>query len=384
MNADNPTLDLACDLIRRPSVTPADGDCQPLLASRLAPLGFVAEPLQTGGVDNLWLRRGTTGPLLVFAGHTDVVPTGPAEAWQSPPFEPQIREGILYGRGAADMKSSLAAFVTAIEQVLTEHPDLPGSLALLLTSDEEGPARDGTVRVIERLQARQETIDYCLVGEPTCVATLGDTIKNGRRGSLSGRLTVHGIQGHVAYPHLARNPVHELAPALAELAAERWDAGSADFPATTFQVSNIRGGTGAGNVIPGSVELLFNFRYSTASPADSLRHRTEDVLARHGLEYTLDWDHGAQPFLTPRGTLVDALVGSIADVTGVQAEVSTTGGTSDGRFIARWCRQVVEFGPVNASIHKVDEHVRVADLAPLARIYAGLIRRLLASAGTPA
>ena len=382
--ADNPTFDLACALIRRASVTPADAGCQTLLAERLAPLGFVAETLHAGGVDNLWLRRGTQAPLLVFAGHTDVVPTGPAEAWQSDPFAPTVRDGLLYGRGAADMKSSLAAFVVAIEQVLHAQPDLPGSIALLLTSDEEGPARDGTVRVIERLQSRQETIDYCVVGEPTCVDTLGDTIKNGRRGSLSGRLQVIGIQGHVAYPHLARNPVHQLAPALAELADTRWDDGSADFPATTFQVSNIRGGTGAGNVIPGTVELLFNFRYSTASPADHLRARTEAVLQRHGLEFVLDWDHGAQPFLTPRGPLVDALSASIAAETDVTAAVSTTGGTSDGRFIARWCRQVVEFGPINASIHKIDEHVRVADLAPLARIYAGLIRRLLATAGDAA
>ncbi len=379
--ATDPTFDLACALLCRPSVTPDDAGCQALLAERLAALGFVAETLHAGGVDNLWLRRGNQSPLLVFAGHTDVVPTGPVDAWHSPPFTPTVRDGMLFGRGAADMKSSLAAFVVAIEQVLTEHPGLPGSIALLLTSDEEGPARDGTVRVIERLQARQETIDYCLVGEPTCVDVLGDTIKNGRRGSLSGRLQVIGIQGHVAYPHLARNPVHQLAPALAELAAMQWDTGSADFPATTFQVSNIRGGTGAGNVIPGSVELLFNFRYSTASPADALRARTEDVLARHGLQYELVWDHGAQPFLTPRGPLVEALSASIAAETGVIAEVSTTGGTSDGRFIARWCRQVVEFGPINASIHKIDEHVRTADLAPLSRIYAGLIRRLLDPAG---
>jgi succinyl-diaminopimelate desuccinylase len=374
---DSAVFDLACALIRRPSVTPADAGCQDLLAARLSVLGFGAERIAVGAVDNLWLRRGTKGPLLVLAGHTDVVPPGPLDAWHSPPFDPVVREGMLHGRGAADMKSSLAAFVVAIEQVLAAHPDLPGSLALLLTSDEEGPAQDGTARVIERLQARQETIDWCVVGEPTCVDRLGDTIKNGRRGSLTGRLAVLGIQGHVAYPQLARNPVHQLAPALAELAATAWDNGSEHFPATTFQVSNIHAGTGAGNVIPGSVELLFNFRYSTASPAESLRARTEALLARHGLDYRLEWEHGAQPFLTAPGSLVDALRATIAEQTGVQAAVSTTGGTSDGRFIARWCREVVEFGPVNASIHKVDEHVLVADLPRLASIYAGLITRLL-------
>lgn len=382
MSSNQPTFDLACELIRRPSVTPDDAGCQALISARLQPLGFAAEALDVGGVQNLWLRRGDEAPLLVFAGHTDVVPPGPAGAWTTPPFEPTLRDGLLYGRGAADMKSSLAAFVVGIEQVLQRHPDLPGSIALLLTSDEEGPARDGTVRVIERLQARQETIDYCVVGEPTCVDRLGDMVKNGRRGSLSGRLEVRGVQGHVAYPHLARNPIHELGPALSELAATQWDDGSEDFPATTFQVSNIRGGTGAGNVIPGSVELLFNFRYSTASPADSLRARTDAILASHGLDYALDWEHGAQPFLTPRGALVDALQASIRTVTGLTAEVSTTGGTSDGRFIARWCREVVEFGPVNASIHKIDEHVRHGDLEPLAEIYAELVAQLLVARGT--
>ena len=377
MTIPNPILDLACELIRRRSVTPDDAGCQALIAQRLAPLGFRAESLVDGGVQNLWLRRGAGAPLLVFAGHTDVVPSGPEAAWTSPPFDPTVRAGRLYGRGAADMKSSLAAFVVAIESALAQDPGLPGSIALLLTSDEEGPATQGTVRVIERLQARQETIDYCLVGEPTCVDRLGDTVKNGRRGSLSGRLEVRGIQGHVAYPQLARNPVHALAPALAELTAQQWDAGNADFPATTFQVSNIHGGTGAGNVIPGSVELLFNFRYSTASPADSLRSRTEAILQRHGLEYALDWEHGAQPFLTPRGRLVEALQSSIAAVTGMAAAVSTTGGTSDGRFIARWCREVVEFGPLNASIHQIDESVAVDDLMPLAAVYRHLLELLL-------
>ena len=335
------------------------------------------ETLEIGGVKNLWLRRGNEAPLLVFAGHTDVVPTGPESAWHSPPFEPTIRDGVLFGRGSADMKSSLAAFVVAIEETLHEQPDLPGSIALLLTSDEEGPARDGTVRVVEKLQARHETMDFCVVGEPTCVSRLGDTIKNGRRGSLSGKLTVKGIQGHVAYPHLALNPIHRIAPALTELAATQWDEANEHFPATTFQVSNIHGGTGAGNVIPGSVELLFNFRYSTSSPAEQLQAQTEAILKRHGVEFDLEWDHGAQPFLTARGNLVDALRDSIKTVTGLKAEVSTTGGTSDGRFISRWCREVVEFGPINATIHQINEHVRVEDLAPLTEIYAGLIERLL-------
>jgi len=376
----HPTTELAIELIRRPSVTPEDQGCQDLIAQRLAPLGFIAETIEVGGVKNLWLRRGTAAPLLVFAGHTDVVPTGPESAWHSPPFEPMIREGLLFGRGSADMKSSLAAFVVAIEETLHEQPDLPGSIALLLTSDEEGPARDGTVRVVEKLQARHETMDFCVVGEPTCVNRLGDTIKNGRRGSLSGRLTVKGIQGHVAYPHLARNPIHDMAPALSELAQTQWDEANEDFPATTFQVSNIHGGTGAGNVIPGSVELLFNFRYSTSSPAEQLQAKTTEILKRHGIDFDLDWDHGAQPFLTARGALVDALRDSIRTVTGLKAEVSTTGGTSDGRFISRWCREVVEFGPINATIHQINEHVRVEDLAPLTEIYAGLIERLL---GTP-
>lgn len=373
----HPTVELAMELICRPSVTPDDAGCQSYIADRLAALGFVPETLEIGGVKNLWLRRGNEAPLLVFAGHTDVVPTGPESAWHSPPFEPTIRDGVLFGRGSADMKSSLAAFVVAIEETLHEQPDLPGSIALLLTSDEEGPARDGTVRVVEKLQARHETMDFCVVGEPTCVSRLGDTIKNGRRGSLSGKLTVKGIQGHVAYPHLALNPIHRIAPALTELAATQWDEANEHFPATTFQVSNIHGGTGAGNVIPGSVELLFNFRYSTSSPAEQLQAQTEAILKRHGVEFDLEWDHGAQPFLTARGNLVDALRDSIKTVTGLKAEVSTTGGTSDGRFISRWCREVVEFGPINATIHQINEHVRVEDLAPLTEIYAGLIERLL-------
>ena len=374
---DSPTLDLARRLLALPSVTPDDGGCQALLAQRLRARGFTAEHFDRKGVANVWLRHGTGHPVFAFAGHTDVVPTGALQAWRSPPFEPQVRDGRLYARGAADMKSSIAAFVVAAEEFVARHPAHGGSIALLLTSDEEGPAVDGTVAVVEALAARGQAIDYCIVGEPTCVERLGDTIKNGRRGSLTGKLEVLGIQGHVAYPQLARNPVHQLAPALAELAATEWDQGNGDFPATTFQVSNIHGGTGAGNVIPGAVELLFNFRYSTASPADTLRARTDAILQRHGLSFRLEWEHGAQPFLTPRGPLVEALRASIAAVTGVAAEVSTTGGTSDGRFIARWSREVVEFGPVNASIHKLDEHVRVADLPALAAVYAGLIERLL-------
>lgn len=373
----HPTLELTEALIARASVTPEDAGCQALIAERLRPLGFEAEVFQCGEVTNLWLRRGTGAPLLVFAGHTDVVPPGPLDAWASPPFVPTVRGPHLYGRGAADMKSSLAAFVVAIEQVLNDCPDLSGSLALLLTSDEEGPAREGTVRVVEKLQARQETMDYCIVGEPTCVDVLGDTIKNGRRGSLSGRLTVRGVQGHVAYPHLAKNPIHGMAPALAELASTAWDAGSEHFPATTFQVSNIQGGTGAGNVIPGSVELLFNFRYGDKSPAEALKDRTTAILRAHGLDFSIDWDHGAMPFLTQKGGLLDALADSIEAVTGVEATVSTTGGTSDGRFIARWCREVVEFGPINASIHQIDEHVKIEDLPLLTEIYAGVIERLL-------
>ncbi|MHB8354264.1 MAG: succinyl-diaminopimelate desuccinylase, partial [Burkholderiales bacterium] len=348
----NPTLDLALQLIRIPSVTPQDGGCQTLIAQRLAPLGFVAHELPFGEVRNLWLRRGTAAPLVVFAGHTDVVPPGPESGWSSPPFQPEIRDGMLYGRGAADMKTSLAAFVTAIEGFLRAHPDAPGSIALLLTSDEEGPAVDGTARVVAWLRQRGQSPDYCIVGEPTSVTHLGDTVKNGRRGSLSGHLTVRGIQGHVAYPHLARNPIHEAAPALAELAATVWDEANNDFPATTFQISNLQGGTGAGNVIPGELSAWFNFRFSTASTEASLRERTEAVLTRHGLDYDLQWDLGACPFLTPRGTLVSAVSEAVHSVTGLTPEVSTTGGTSDGRFITTICAQVVELGPCNTTIHQ--------------------------------
>jgi succinyl-diaminopimelate desuccinylase len=372
------TLALARELIARRSITPEDGGCQELLAARLRPLGFRLEPLVSGGVTNLWARRGTASPLVCFAGHTDVVPTGPLDRWLSDPFAPTERDGKLFGRGAADMKTSLAAIVVAIEGFVAAHPSHRGSIAVLATSDEEGVATDGTVKVIDRLEARGEHIDYCVVGEPTSVDRLGDMIKNGRRGSLSGRLLVKGVQGHIAYPHLSRNPIHELAPALAELARTVWDNGNEYFPPTTWQVSNLHGGTGATNVIPGELEMLFNFRFSTASTADGLRSRVREVLDRHRLEYELEWTLGGEPFLTPRGDLVEAVAGAIKEVTGVAAEVSTTGGTSDGRFIRRICPQVIEFGPVNTSIHKLNEHVELAAVEPLRRIYQRVLEKLLA------
>lgn len=372
------TFDLVRDLISRPSVTPEDGGCQDAIAQRLTPLGFVAETIARKGTTNLWLRRGRERPLIVLAGHTDVVPTGPLHDWTSPPFEPTLRDGRLYGRGASDMKSSLAAFVVAVEEFVAAHPRHRGSIALLLTSDEEGPATDGTVAVVEALRARGEALDCCIVGEPTSVERLGDTIKNGRRGSLSGRLTVKGVQGHVAYPHLARNPVHELAPALAELAAERWDEGNEFFPPTTFQVSNIHAGTGTGNVIPGACVVDFNLRFAPVSTALELQQRIEAILSRHRLDYEMQWTVGAQPFLTARGSLVEALSQAIAETTGVAPQLSTTGGTSDGRFLATICPQVVEFGPCNASIHKIDEHIAVADLEPLKNAYRRMLELLLA------
>ncbi|MEO1765729.1 succinyl-diaminopimelate desuccinylase [Thiobacter aerophilum] len=373
----SPTQALAEELIRRPSVTPDDAGCQDLLAARLAPLGFRIERLRFGQVDNLWARRGTTHPVVCFAGHTDVVPPGPREAWRSDPFTPTVHEAHLYGRGAADMKTSLAAFITAIERFLEAHPDSAGSIALLITSDEEGAAVDGTVKVVDMLAARGETLDYCVVGEPTAVARTGDMIKNGRRGSLSGRLVVKGIQGHVAYPQLAKNPIHLVAPAIAELAATQWDHGNDYFPPTTFQISNIHGGTGATNVIPASVEILFNFRFSTASTVDSLKQQVHAILDRHSLEYELTWECSGQPFLTPRGELVAAVAEAIRAVTGLEPELSTTGGTSDGRFIARICPQVVEVGPPNATIHKVNECVPLADIETLSAIYTGILERLL-------
>jgi succinyl-diaminopimelate desuccinylase len=371
------TLELVQSLIARPSVTPEDGGCQPLIAARLAATGFLAETIARNGTTNLWLRRGTARPTVVFAGHTDVVPTGPLEQWNSDPFVPEIREGVLYGRGAADMKTSIAAFTVAAEEFVAAHPAHPGSIALLLTSDEEGPATDGTVAVIERLQARGEAMDCCIVGEPTSVARLGDTIKNGRRGSLSARLTVRGVQGHVAYPQLARNPVHELAPALAALAAERWDDGDEFFPPTTFQVSNIHAGTGATNVIPGTCIVDFNLRFAPASTAASLQQRIEAILRSHRLDYAIAWTVGAQPFLTQRGSLTEAISQAIVAETGSPTELSTTGGTSDGRFIAKVCPQVVEFGPPNATIHKINECVRVADIEPLKNIYRRTLELLL-------
>ncbi|MBL8470354.1 MAG: succinyl-diaminopimelate desuccinylase [Rhodocyclaceae bacterium] len=375
--AELPVAQLACALMRRASVTPADAGCLDLIADRLEPLGFVLERIDRNGVSNLWARRGSVKPLMVFAGHTDVVPPGPREAWQSDPFEPELRGELLYGRGAADMKSSLAAFVVAIERFVAACPDHAGSIALLLTSDEEGDAADGTVAVVQTLAERGERMDYCVVGEPTAVSTLGDMIKNGRRGSLNARLTILGVQGHVAYPHLAKNPIHLFAPALAELAAQSWDAGDEYFPPTTWQVSNIHGGTGAGNVIPGKLEVLFNFRYSPASTPERLQARVESILHAHGLQFEIVWNLSARPFLTPRGTLVEALAAAVLAETGITTELSTTGGTSDGRFIAPLCDQVVELGPVNASIHKIDEHVRLADLEPLARIYESALRQLL-------
>ena len=363
------TFELARELISRVSITPNDGGCQALLAQRLARLGFTIEHLRYGDVDNLWARRGSTSPLICFAGHTDVVPTGPLDQWHSDPFKPTVRDGVLYGRGAADMKSSIAAFVTAIEGFLAQHPDHPGSIALLITSDEEGVAVNGTVKVVEALRARGEAMDYCIIGEPSSVAVLGDTMKNGRRGSLSGDLLVRGVQGHIAYPHLSRNPIHQFAPALAELSAARWDDGNEYFPPTTWQVSNITAGTGATNVIPGELRVLFNFRFSTASSEESLKSRVHEVLDRHGLDYGLTWWLSGRPFLTPKGKLVESLSRAVKNITGRTPELSTSGGTSDGRFIADVCREVVELGPINASIHKLDEHIVLADLDALSRIY---------------
>ena len=372
------TLELARALIARRSVTPDDAGCQSLLGERLKRLGFALEPLESNGVTNLWARRGTGAPVVCFAGHTDVVPTGPLGQWQSDPFVPTERDGQLYGRGAADMKTSIAAFVTAIEGFLAVHAEPRGSIALLITSDEEGVATDGTVKVVDRLEARGERIDYCIVGEPTCVDRLGDTVKNGRRGSLGGRLIVKGLQGHVAYPQLARNPVHLFAPALAELSTVEWDRGDEYFPPTTLQVSNIHAGTGASNVIPGELEVLFNFRFSAASTADGLAARVRAILDRHRLDYALEWSLSGNPFLTPRGKLVDTMVTAIREVTGVEAEISTTGGTSDGRFIARICPQIVEFGPVNMSIHKLNEHVALDAVEPLRAVYQRVLEKLLA------
>jgi succinyl-diaminopimelate desuccinylase len=374
---DEGALELAKELIGRRSVTPEDGGCQELLAERLTRAGFKCEPMKFGEVANLWARRGSGHPVVCFAGHTDVVPTGPLSEWHSDPFVPTIRDGKLYGRGAADMKSSIAAFVVAVEAFLEERPNHAGSIALLLTSDEEGPAVDGTVRVVEKLKSRNELIDYCIVGEPTSVDWLGDMLKNGRRGSLSGKLVVRGIQGHVAYPHLVRNPIHLLAPALADLAKTQWDKGNESFPPTSFQVSNIHAGTGAANVVPGTVEVDFNFRFSTESTDASLKKRVLEILDQHGLDYSVDWVLGAKPFLSKRGRLAQTVMGAGKKHTGRSAELSTTGGTSDARFIIEICPEVIELGPVNASIHKLNEHIELSQLEMLPRIYLDTLRALL-------
>ena len=375
---DSPTLALARELISRASVTPDDAGCQSLLADRLARAGFTTESMRFGEVDNLWARRNESGPLFAFAGHTDVVPPGPDEQWTSPAFEPTVREGFLYGRGAADMKGSVAAFVTACERFVERFPQHRGSIALLLTSDEEGPARDGTVRVVEALSQRDETMDWCLVGEPSSTTELGDAIKNGRRGSLSGYLTVRGTQGHVAYPQFADNPVHRTAPALAELVASEWDQGNRFFPPTTLQITNVSAGEGANNVVPGTLKVAFNFRFSTEVTAESLQQRVTQLLDSNGLDYKLEWHLSGRPFLTDEGDLVDAAVGSIREHAGRETQLSTAGGTSDGRFIAPTGAQVLELGPVNATIHKVNECVRVADLELLSEVYEGILERLLA------
>ena len=373
------TLTLARQIIACPSVTPDDAGCMEIIAERLQALGFSIEYINRNGVTNLWARRGTTKPLFVFAGHTDVVPTGPLEKWTSPPFAPEIRDGMLYGRGAADMKSSLAAMLTATEAFVGANPDHPGSIAFLLTSDEEGDANDGTVAVVEALKARGESLDFCVIGEPTSVDTLGDMIKNGRRGSLSGKLTVKGIQCHIAYPHLGKNPIHLAAPAIAELGDTEWDQGNEYFPPTTWQISNIHGGTGATNVVPGSVEIKFNFRFSTASTVDGLKQRLTAILDKHELEYDIAWTLGARPFLTGRGPLAEAASSAIRDICGIDTELSTTGGTSDGRFIAEICSQLLEIGPVNATSHKIDECVDIAALPKLSAIYTRILDQLLSA-----
>ncbi len=371
------TLALTEELISLHSVTPADGGCQLKMAERLSPLGFACETIASGDVTNLWARRGSAQPLLVFAGHTDVVPTGPLVQWTSDPFTPTHRDGKLYGRGAADMKTSLAAMVVAVEEFVAAHPDHKGSIGFLITSDEEGPAIDGTVIVCNQLKARGEQLDYCIVGEPTSVKQIGDMIKNGRRGTMSGKLVIKGVQGHIAYPHMAKNPIHLAMPALAELAAIEWDQGNDYYSPTSWQMSNIHAGTGASNVIPGECVVDFNFRFSTASTVEGLQQRVHAVLDKHQLTYDLKWTVGGLPFLTPRGELSNALSSAILSETGVDAELSTSGGTSDGRFIAQICPQVVEFGPTNASIHKIDEHVALVEIEPLKNIYRRTLENLL-------
>jgi succinyl-diaminopimelate desuccinylase len=377
MTTLSPTVQLTMDLIRRPSVTPEDADCQTVMIQRLQAIGFQVEYLRFDDVDNFWAVRGDSGPILAFAGHTDVVPSGPEQQWQHPPFEPTLRDGMLYGRGAADMKGSLAAMVTACERFVAEHPDHSGRIAFLITSDEEGIAINGTVKVVEWLERRNEKITWCLVGEPSSTTAVGDVIKNGRRGSLGAELVVKGKQGHVAYPHLARNPIHLAAPALAELAAQEWDRGNEFFPATSFQISNFNSGTGATNVIPGEAHIVFNFRFSTELTEDDLRRRTESILDKHGLDYELTWKLSGHPFLTSSGALVAAAQNAIRAVTGRETELSTAGGTSDGRFIAPTGAQVLELGPVNATIHQVDECVKAEDLNLLSAMYEHIMRELL-------
>ncbi|MFC5920692.1 succinyl-diaminopimelate desuccinylase [Neisseria weixii] len=371
------SLELAKQLIARTSVTPDDQNCQQLLAERLQKIGFTIEEMNFGDTKNIWARRGNTAPVLCFAGHTDVVPAGPLEKWDSPPFEPTEREGRLYGRGAADMKTSIACFVTACERFVAVHPDHQGSIALLITSDEEGDAHDGTTKVVDVLKARGELIDYCIVGEPTATEVLGDMLKNGRRGSLSGNLTVKGKQGHIAYPHLAVNPVHTFAPALLALTKEVWDEGNDYFPPTSFQISNINGGTGATNVIPGELNVKFNFRFSTESTEESLKQRVQDILDRCGVQYDLAWSCSGQPFLTQAGRLTDAARATIRQICGVEAELSTSGGTSDGRFIKAIAAELIELGPSNATIHQLNENVLLDDIPKLSAIYEGMMTELL-------
>ncbi|MCQ4233523.1 succinyl-diaminopimelate desuccinylase [Pseudomonas stutzeri] len=375
----SPTLELACELINRPSVTPLDEGCQQMMSQRLAACGFAIEPMHIEDVENFWAIRGNEGPVLCFAGHTDVVPTGPLQAWQNPPFSARIDEaGMLHGRGAADMKGSLAAMIVAVERFTADYPQHQGQIAFLITSDEEGPAHHGTKAVVERLRERGQRLDWCIVGEPSSTALVGDVVKNGRRGSLGGTLTVRGQQGHVAYPHLAKNPIHLAAPALAELAAEHWDDGNAFFPPTSFQISNLNAGTGATNVIPGTLEAVFNFRFSTESTVEQLQQRTAAILDKHGLDWSIDWALSGLPFLTEPGALLDGVAKAIRSVTGRETTPSTSGGTSDGRFIATLGTQVVELGPVNATIHQVDEHILASDLDLLTEIYYQTLVNLLA------
>jgi len=371
------TLALAKALIERKSITPSDDGCQAILVDRLKPLGFNIETIHQNGVTNFYARKGSASPLLVFAGHTDVVPPGPIDLWDSDPFIPTEKEGKLFGRGAADMKTSLAAFITSIEDFLEQHPNHQGSIGLLITSDEEGVATDGTVRLVEMLKKRNETIDYCIVGEPTSNQNFGDTVKNGRRGSLSAKLIVKGIQGHIAYPEKIKNPIHEIAPAIDALVKTTWDNGNEYFPQTSWQISNINAGTGATNVVPGHVEVLFNFRYSTSNSADDLKVKVENILKEHHLDFSIDWSHSGKPYLTKKGYLVDVLNDSINEIIGISPDISTTGGTSDGRFIADICNQVVEFGPLNESIHKINEHVFLENIDLLKKIYQRALEKIL-------